>query len=162
MVGRAPNFLSNTLYLNRGSVDGIRVDQPVVSDGGIIGRTVLVTRNSCQVQLLTNADSSVGVMIESTRAPGVAHGTENLLLELNYISNTEEVNVGDIIVTSGLDGIFPRGLAVGKVVDSQKGKTGFRSIRAEPSADMIRIEEVLILLGTPKPEAAPSVPGPGK
>jgi rod shape-determining protein MreC len=162
VVGRAPNFLSNTLYLDRGLGDGIRADQPVISAAGVIGRTILVTQNSCQVQLLTNGDASVGAIVERTRAPGVVGGTENPLLDLNYISNTEEVNVGDVILTSGLDGIYPKGLPIGKVVDSQKGKTGFRTIRVEPSADMIRIEEVLILLGTPKPAADPTTPGTGK
>jgi rod shape-determining protein MreC len=162
VIGRAPNFLSNTLYLDRGSAHGVRANQPVVSDAGVVGRTVLVTGGNCQVQLLTNADASIGVMVERTRAPGVLRGTENQLLDLNYISNTEEVNVGDILLTSGLDGIFPKGLPVGKVVDSQKGKTGFRAIRVEPNADMIRIEEVLILLGAPKPVADPPAPGAGK
>ena len=89
-------------------------------------------------------------------------GTENLLLNLNYISNTEEVNVDDTLVTSGLDSIYPKGLRVGKVVDSQKGKTGFRAIRVAPDADMVRIEEVLILSGMPKPLADPPVPDTGK
>jgi rod shape-determining protein MreC len=159
VIGRTPNFLSSTLYLDRGSLDGVRADQPVVSDAGVVGRTVLVTSNNCQVQLITNADASVGVMVERTRVPGVVRGTENLLLDLNYIGNTEEVNVGDALVTSGLDGIFPKGLPVGKVVDSQKGKTGFRTIRVEPSADIIRIEEVLVLLGPPKPVTDPLTPG---
>ncbi|MBZ5498010.1 MAG: rod shape-determining protein MreC [Acidobacteriia bacterium] len=162
VIGRAPNFLANTLYLDRGSADGVRADQAVVSDAGIIGRTVLVTRNNSQVQLLTNADASIGVMIERTRVPGVVRGTENLLLNLNFISNTEDVNVGDTLVTSGLDGIFPKGLSVGKVVESQKGKTGFRTIRVEPGADVVRLEEVLILLGTPKVVADPPAPRAGK
>ena len=162
VVGRAPNFLAGTLYLDRGSSDGVRADLPVVSDSGIVGRTILVTRHSCQVQLVTNADASAGVMVERSRSPGVARGTENPLLNLNYINNTEDVAAGDIIVTSGLDGIYPKGLPVGRVVDSEKGKTGFRSIRVEPSADILRIEEVLILLGMPKPGAALPAPDTGR
>jgi rod shape-determining protein MreC len=162
VVGRTPNFLSSTLYLDRGSADGVRSEQPVVSEAGLIGRTVLVTRNSCQVQMISNGDASVGVMVERTRVPGVARGTENLWLDLNYISNTEEVNVGDVILTSGFDGIYPKGLPVGRVVDSQKGKTGFRAIRVQPSADLVHIEEVLILLGAPKPAMVSPAPGTGK
>ena len=162
VIGRTPSFLSNTLFLDRGWQDGVRPDQPVISETGVVGRTVLVTRDNCQVQLLTNADASVGVMIDRTRTPGVAHGTENLLLDLKYVANTEEVNDGDYLLTSGLDGIYPKGLPVGKVVDSQKGKTGFREIRVEPSADMVRIEEVLVLLVTPKSMADAPAPGAGK
>ena len=162
VVGRAPDFLANTLYLNRGTAEGIRSNQPVVSDSGVVGRTVLVTRTGCQVQLITNGDASVGVMVERTRTPGVVRGTENSLLDLNYISNTEEVEVGDIVLTSGLDGIYPKGLPIGKVVDSQKGTTGFRNIRVQPSADLVRIEEVLVLLGPPKPAPSPPAPVTGK
>ena len=162
VIGRAPNFLSNTLYLDRGSVHGVHPNQPVVSDTGVIGRTVLVTGTNCQVQLLTNADASIGVMVERTRTPGVLRGTENLLLNLNYLSNTEEVNVGDTLVTSGLDSIYPKGLRVGKVVESQKGKTGFRAVLVAPDADMVRIENVLILTGLPKPAADLLAPGTGK
>jgi len=162
VVGRAPSFLANTLYLNRGTADGVRSNQPVVSDSGVVGRTVLVTGAGCQVQLITNADASVGVMIERTRTPGVVRGTENMLLDLNYISNTEEVEVGDIVLTSGLDGIYPKGLPIGKVVDSQKGTTGFRNIRVQPSADLVRIEEVLVLLGPPKTAPSPQAPITGK
>jgi len=162
VVGRAPDFLANTLYLNRGTAEGIRSNQPVVSDSGVVGRTVLVTRTGCQVQLITNGDASVGVMVERTRTPGVVRGTENSLLDLNYISNTEDVAVGDIVLTSGLDGIYPKGLPIGKVVDSQKGKTGFRTIRVQPSADLVRMEEVLVLLGPPKPAPSPPAPLTGK
>lgn len=162
VIGRTPNFLSNTLFLDRGSADGVQADLPVVSDTGVVGRTMLVTRNNCQVQLLTNADASIGVMVERTRAPGVVRGTENLLLDMNYVSNTEEVNVGDTLITSGLDGIYPKGLPIGKIVDSQKGKTGFRAIRVEPSADVVRTEEVLILFGVPKLGAPPAAPRTGK
>jgi rod shape-determining protein MreC len=162
VISRAPSFLANTLYLDRGSLQGVRTNMPVMSAAGVIGRTVLVTREDCQVQLLTNADASIGVMVERTRAPGVLRGTENPILELGYISNTEEVNVDDLLVTSGLDGIYPKGLPVGKVVESQKGKMGFRAIRVEPYADMVRLEEALILLGTARPSTALPVPGAGK
>ncbi len=162
VIARAPNYLSNTIYLDRGSADGVRVDQPVISETGVIGRTVLVARDSCQVQLLTNADASIGVLVERTMVPGVVRGTENRLLSLNYISNTDEVAADDALVTSGLDGIYPAGLPVGKVADSQKGKTGFREIHVLPNADMIRIEDVLILVGPPKPVTNPPSPGAAK
>jgi rod shape-determining protein MreC len=158
VIGRAPNFLSNIIYLDRGSVDGVQANQAVVSESGVIGRTILVALKSCQVQLLSNGDASVGVIIERTRVPGVLRGSENPVLELKYVSNTDDVEVGDVLITSGLDGIYPKGLPVGKVVDSQKGKTGFRDLRVAPSADLIRIEEVLILSGTPRPIAAPTTP----
>jgi rod shape-determining protein MreC len=81
-------------------------------------------------------------------------------LDVGYISSTEEVAVGDLVVTSGKDGIYPKGLPVGTVVESSKGKTVFRNIRVEPLVDLLRIDEALILLSlTESPEGeAQSVP----
>ena len=145
VVGRVPIYLSNVAYVDRGIESGIRADQPVLADVGIVGRIVLVSWNHSQVQLMTNPDASVGVMVERTRSPGVLRGTGNPLLELQYIGNTEQINVGDMVVTSGLDGVYPKGLPVGRVVDSRKGKSVFRFIRVEPFADMVRLEDVLIV-----------------
>ncbi len=150
VVARTPGFLSNVLYINRGAHDGIRTDRPVISGDGVIGRTVLVSKYQSQVQLITNPDASIGVMLERTRTPGVLQGTGEFLLDLNYIGNSEQVENGDVVLSSGLDGIFPRGLAVGKVVDSRKGKGVFRSIKIQPFMDFMRIEEVSVILGDPK------------
>ena len=150
VIGRAPNYLSNLLYVERGTDDGVQVDAPVLSGSGVLGRTLLVSRHYSQVQLITNADASLGAMVERTRTPGVLKGSGNPLLELNYISNTEPITPGDLVVTSGLDGIYPKGLPVGKIVESYKGKSVFRVILVEPFTDPLRVEEVLIMIGTPK------------
>jgi rod shape-determining protein MreC len=155
VVARTPSFLSNVIYINRGSVDGVYTDAPVLSGDGIIGRTILVEKHQSQVQLITNPDASIGVIIERTRTPGVLKGSGNVLLDLDYIGNAEQVNVGDIVLSSGLDGIYPKGLSIGKVVDSQKGKSVFRSIKVEPGVDLIRLEEVSVLL----PESFADHPG---
>ena len=149
-VGRAPNYLSSVLYIDRGSDDGVRVDLPVLSASGILGRTMVVSHHHSQVQLISNPDASIGVIIGEGRYPGVLKGSGDRVLDVNYISNTEPINEGDMVLSSGLDGIFPKGLAVGKVVKSQKGKSAFRTIQVEPASDLIRIEEVLILLAPPK------------
>jgi rod shape-determining protein MreC len=152
VVARTPSFLSNVIYINRGLKDGVYVDAPVISGAGIIGRTVIVSRHQAQVQLITNPDASMGAMLKSTRAPGILKGSGDLLLDLDYIGNTEEAAVGDIVLSSGLDGIFPKGLVIGKVVDSSKGSGVFRLIKVEPYMDLIHIEEVAVLLGEHEPE----------
>jgi rod shape-determining protein MreC len=151
VVGRTPSFLSNVIYINRGSSDGIHIDAPVVSGDGIIGRVVLVTGHQSQVQLITNPDASIGVMLERTRTPGVLRGTGDLVLELNYIGNSEQVENGEVVISSGLDGIYPNGLSIGKVVEAQKGKGVFRSIKVQPFMDFMRIEGVSVLT-EPKPQ----------
>jgi rod shape-determining protein MreC len=146
VVARTPSFLTNVIYINRGSADGVYNDAPVLSGDGIIGRTILVAKHQSQVQLITNPDASMGVIIERTRTPGVLKGSGNAWLDLDYIGNTEQVNIGDMVLSSGLDRIYPKGLPIGKVVDSQKGKSVYRSIKVEPGVDLIRLEEVSVLL----------------
>jgi rod shape-determining protein MreC len=146
VVARTPSFLSNVIYINRGSADGVHTDAPVLSGDGIIGRTIIVSKHQSQVQLITNPDASMGVIIERSRTPGVLKGVGDALLELAYVGNTEQVNVGDVVLSSGLDGIYPKGLVIGKIVNSQKGKGVFRDIKVEPGVDLIRLEEVSVLL----------------
>ena len=152
VIARTPSFLANVIYIDRGLQDGVHVDAAVLSGDGIVGRTVLVSRYQSQVQLITNPDASVGVMVEDSRIPGVLRGSGDYLLDLNYVSNTEPVAVGDIVLSSGLDGIYPKGLAIGKVIDSRKGNGVFRSIKVQPGVDLARLEEVSILLGQARPQ----------
>jgi rod shape-determining protein MreC len=102
--------------------------------------------------LITNPDASIGVLVERTRSPGVLKGSGNPVLSLNYIGNAEQIEAGDPVVSSGLDGIYPKGLPVGRVTESYKGKSVFRVIQVAPHADLLRIEEVLILPGPVKKE----------
>jgi len=145
VVGRVPAYLANVVYIDRGTDDGVKVNTPVLAATAVVGRTILVSRFNSQVQLITNNDASLGVMIERTRSPGVLTGSGQPVLNLDYIANSEQVEIDDVVVTSGLDGLFPKGLRVGKVVQSQKGKAAFRVIRVEPFADLLRLEEVLVL-----------------
>ena len=149
VIARTPGFLSNVLLINRGAKDGVRIDSPVISGAGIIGRTVLVLGNQSQVQLITNPDASIGVMVESTRTLGVLSGSGDSLLDLNYISNTEQINPGDVVLSSGFDTIFPKGFTIGKVVDCRKGEGAFYEIKVEPEVDLYHIEEVSVILMEP-------------
>jgi rod shape-determining protein MreC len=160
VIARVPDFLSNLVYINRGSADGVRADAAVLCSDGIIGRVILVSKNESQVQLITNPDASAGVILERTRTPGVLKGSGGALLDMAYVGNVENVEVGDIVLTSGLDGIYPNGLPIGKVVDSRKGKGVFRTIKVEPRVDLIRLEEVSVLLALPDPEKEMAVPRP--
>ncbi len=153
IVGRTPSFLSNVLVIDRGSDDGVRVDSPVVSGEGVVGRVVLVSRHDSQVQLISNPDAAIGVMLESTRSAGILKGTGTTMLDLHYLSNAERVEPGDRVLSSGLDGIYPKGIPVGRVVETRKGKSVFRVVQVAPVADLIHLEEVLVVLGQAKPES---------
>ncbi len=149
VIARTPGFLSNVLLIDRGLRDGVRIDSPVISGDGIIGRTVLVLGNQSQVQLITNPDASIGVMMEDERTLGVLSGSGDSLLDLNYISNTEQINTGDVVLSSGFDTIFPKGFRIGKVVDCRKGEGAFYRIKVEPAVDLYHIEEVSVILMEP-------------
>lgn len=150
VIARTPSFLSNLIYIDRGSADGVQVDSAVISGDGIIGRVILVANHQSQVQLITNPDASIGAVLERTRTPAILRGSGDLLLDMIYVGNSESVEVGDIVLSSGLDGIYPKGYPIGKVVDSHKGKGVFRSIKVEPRMDLIRVEEVSVLRGNAK------------
>lgn len=152
VVARTPMFLSNVIYIDRGSKDGVYADAPVISGDRIVGKTVLVTRNLSQVELITNPGASVGAMLQRTRTPGILKGSGESIMDLNYISNTENVMIGDRVLSSGLDGIYPKGLVIGKVADSRKSRDIFQSITVEVGVDLYHLEEVSVLLNETNPD----------
>ena len=146
---RAPEFLANILYIDRGSKHGVSVNAPVLSGNVIVGRVLLAAEYYSQVQLITNPDASIGAMLDESRTPGVLTGDGDALLIMNYISNTLPVKVGELVLSSGLDGIFPKGIMLGTVVVSERGNDIFREIKVKPAVDLIRLEEVTILITKP-------------
>jgi rod shape-determining protein MreC len=152
VTARTPNFLANIIYIDRGSSDGVSIDAPILSGNGIIGRVLLVSEHQSQVQLITNPNASIGVMLDQSRTPGVLKGTGDFQLDLNYIGNAQEVASGEVVISSGLDKIFPKGIVVGTVVETHKGKNVFREIKVKPLVDLIHLEEVSILMNEAKPD----------
>jgi rod shape-determining protein MreC len=140
-----------TLTLDRGETDGITLDAPVMSPTGVVGRVFAVGPHAARVQVLLDRDGAAGVLLERSRVPGVvsgqvssqAAGADDLVLD--YVLERSDVVVGDLVVTSGLDRIYPKGLVVGRVRFVGKGSGLFRDIRVEPSARFDRLEEVLVV-----------------
>ena len=145
---RTPEFLANIMYVDRGSKHGVRANAPVISGNGIVGRIILVTELYSQVQLITNPDAAIGAMLGESRTPGILTGTGDEMLAMNYISNILPVKTGEVVLSSGLDGIFPKGVVIGEVVVSERGNDIFREIKVKPAIDLVRLEEVVILLET--------------
>jgi rod shape-determining protein MreC len=141
-----------TLTINKGVQQGIHNDMAVVAPLGVVGRIVTSSSRAAKVQLLIDRNAAVGVMIERSRAQGVAVGDGDDTLRLDYVSETSDVVVGDQIVTSGIDGIFPKGFVVGNVSDVQRSGGAYRRITVQPAVNFRALEDVLVVL-TP-PEAA--------
>lgn len=127
------------------SEGSVEVNQPVVSSDGLVGRVVLVSGRYAKVQLVTDRSASVGAMIERNRRQGVVHGGGRGSLELDYIPLQTEVNVGDAVVTAGIDGVFPRGVRVGTIIEVEAGSELFHRIRVVPSVDFGLLDQVFIL-----------------
>jgi rod shape-determining protein MreC len=145
VIGASANSASQSIYLDRGERDGIRKNMGVITPDGIIGKVIESYANTAQVLLLTDRESGVGAMFASTRNQGPVAGTGEPLLQMKYIANDDTVDLGERIVTSGMDRIFPRDLPVGTVAEVKPGNP-FKQIRVKPSANLERLEEVIVLL----------------
>jgi len=140
-----------TLTLDKGEKDGVALNAPVLSPTGVVGRVFAVGPHAARVQVLLDRDSGASVLVERSRAAGIVSGQvsgpdsagEDLVLK--YVEERADVVAGDVVVTSGLDRIYPKGLVVGRVRSVGKGAGLFRDIRVEPSARFSRLEEVLVV-----------------
>jgi rod shape-determining protein MreC len=134
-----------SIIIDRGSAAGIDVDDVVVNANGLIGRVVLTTKDMSKVQLVTDSNSSVGVLIERTRRQGVLRGDGAGGAQLYDIPSLADVRPGDSIMTAGIDGIYPKGIPVGVVVKAEKGQDLFKTITVKPLVDFASIEETIVL-----------------
>jgi rod shape-determining protein MreC len=157
VIGASSDTSSNTIFVNRGQGDRVRTDMPVITPEGIVGKIVEVFPNTAQVLLISDRDSGVGALLEDTRTHGVVKGSGNPDPRLDYVVNDEKVHNGEVILTSGEDRIFPKGLLIGSVSSETPGNP-FQVIRVRTAARLDRLEDVLILLSqqelVPKKTAA--------
>ncbi|MBI4209373.1 MAG: rod shape-determining protein MreC [Deltaproteobacteria bacterium] len=147
VIASDPSTWSNTLWIDQGKEDGLRENLPVIAANGIIGRTWRIEGKRCQVLLISHPFSAVDGMIQRTRAPGIAVGTSGKLLEVKYVSYNADIQPGDVLLTTGLEGIFPKGMRIGLIEDVSKEESGlFQEVILRPSVALDQLEEVLILL----------------
>jgi rod shape-determining protein MreC len=144
VIGASADSASRTIYLDRGEHDGIRKNMGVITPDGIVGKVIETYSNTSQVLLLTDRDSGVGAMFAESRIQGPVAGLGEPRLEMKYVANDDKVEIGQSVVTSGLDRIFPRDLPVGTVADVKPGNP-FKIIRVQPAANLERLEEVIVL-----------------
>lgn len=154
-----PGF--RTVTIDKGTRDGLRADMSVIAPDGIVGRVVTPTGRAAKVQLLVDRNAAVGAVIERSRAQGVVVGRGDDRLQMEYVSEVADVENGDVVVTSGIDGIYPKGFVIGRVEAIEKSGAAYVRIIVAPAVDFRRLEEVLVVLTPPADEAEDEAGGRG-
>jgi len=150
IIGAAATADFRTVTIDKGTSQGLRTDMAVLSPKGVVGRVVAAGPRASRVQLLVDRNAAAGALIERSRAQGVVVGAGDDLLRLEYVSETSDVQKGDTVVTSGIDGIYPKGFVIGEVDSVEKTGVAFRTIGIRPAVDFSALEDVLVVL-TPVP-----------
>ena len=156
VIGQDPSSWFKSVTVDKGERDGVKKGMAVISPAGVIGQILKTAPHYATVLLITDYNSAVDSIVQRTRAKAIVEGKGENRCQLKYLLRTEEVAVGDAVVTSGLGGNFPKGLMVGEVkkVD-KKGHGVFQFAELVPSVDMTRLEEVFVIM-----EPLPSSPPP--
>jgi rod shape-determining protein MreC len=160
VIARDPSLWFDTVTINRGRMAGIENNMPVVTPGGIVGRVVATSPWTAEIMLITDEKAAAGAVVgqlgQSSALGSVRGLGVNGLVEMRYVSGLEEVNVGDYVLTTGQDGIYPPGLNVGEVVEVKKGSATIpHVIRIKPSARLNALQEVAVLQYKPPQRIAP-------
>jgi rod shape-determining protein MreC len=167
VIGASAGAASQTIQLDRGERDGIKRNMGVITPDGVVGKVIESYANASQVLLLTDKESGVGAMLADSRIQSPVGGQGEPLLVMKYVPNDDSVNLGERVITSAMDRIFPRDLPVGFVIEIKSGNP-FKQIRVKPAANLERLEEVIVLLSLHPLEmkkegdasnAQPSAPG---
>jgi rod shape-determining protein MreC len=159
VIGSSGSPQSRSVFIDKGSSDGLAAGMPVITSDGVVGKIWQVYKSTSQVLLLDDQSSGVGAILESSRLQGVLRGKPSGDVILEKIMADEKVQPGEKVLTSGGDQVFPKGLAVGTVMKVSTTADSFLNIRVKPSADLSKLEEVLVI--TQRDERAPAPLQPG-
>ena len=145
-AGATPDF--RTVTIDKGTRDGIQSDMAVLAPGGVVGRIVVPSLRAAKVQLLIDRNAAAGAVIERSRSQGVVVGGGDERLRMEYVSELADIVVGDIVMTSGIDGIFPKGFVIGAVDEVEKSGNAYKRIVVKPALDFRSLEAVLVVTQT--------------
>ena len=163
VIGTAPSANLRTVMIGAGANKGLKPNMVVITPDGVAGKLDTVHPSSSVVLLFTDAKSGVGVRVADTRVYGVLKGNGSDICEMAYVPNEEDIQPGALLVTSGLDQIFPKGLPVGRVISAERGDPNqnvfFWTIEVEPVVPLARLEHVMILTAPPQSLTSAQQPG---
>jgi rod shape-determining protein MreC len=159
VIGSSGSELSRSVYIDKGERDGIKPDMAVITADGIVGKVLRVYGSTSLVLLIDDQTSGVGALLDKTRLQGILRGTPSGEVVLEKVMSDETVPAGEMVLTSGGDGIFPKGLLVGRVTKVAPGSELFLNIRVRPAADLSKLEEVLVVTKIDERQAEPDQTG---
>ena len=146
VVGRNANSWTEIIYINRGTRDKVAKGLPVVTHEGLVGQVIHAAPALSQVMLLTDFRSGVDALVQRTRASGVVAGRGRHLAELKFLPVGADLQPGDRLISSGMGGVFPKGLIIGEVKDIHRNGRQTQQVEIQPSVDFSHLEEVLVLV----------------
>ncbi|MFQ5543346.1 MAG: rod shape-determining protein MreC [Nitrospiria bacterium] len=145
VIARNPAQWFDTIMINKGKRDGVQPDMGVLVPDGVIGKVVNIGPDYAQIQLISDRNSAIGAIVQETRDAGIAQGMNAGTLRLKYLQHDSKVETGDRVVTSGMEGSFPKGLYIGEVVEIKNDKSlKFLQVKIS-TTDLSRHEEVLVI-----------------
>ena len=145
VIGSSGSEQSRSIYIDKGSHDGIKQDMAVITADGVIGKVLRVFVTTSQVLLIDDQTSGVGAILEKSRLQGVLRGTPAGEIVLEKVAADETIQPGEKVLTSGGDQVFPKGLPVGTVTKVSTGADLFLNVRVKPAANLSKLEEVLVI-----------------
>jgi rod shape-determining protein MreC len=152
VIGASADAYFRTISIDKGTGQGLQQDMAVIAPAGVVGRVILPTRRAAKVQLLIDRNAAAAGMIERSRAQGVVLGTGSGTMTMAYLPGSADVKVGDRVVTSGIDRIYPKGFVIGQIESLQRGAGEFNGIVIKPAVDFSSLEAVLVVTA-PAPAA---------
>lgn len=147
VIGRDPTGYFRSIIIDKGENSGIKINMPVVNSNGAVGQVVSLSYNYAKVLLVIDQNSSVDSIIQRSRDSGIIKGLSSKVCLMENVVKTSDIHVGDVVVTSGLGGVFPKGIPVGEVIEVEDppGEL-FKDVKIKPSVDFSKLEEVLVIL----------------
>ena len=160
VIGSTGSEQSRAIYIDKGEKDGIKPDMAVITADGIVGKVLHVYRSTSLVLLISDQTSGVGALLDKSRLQGILRGMPSGEVALERIMTDEQVPAGELVLTSGGDRIFPKGLPIGRVTKVSTGSDLFLNVRVKPSANLSKLEEVLVVTKVDERQIAPDQAGP--
>jgi len=146
VIGEDGSSWFRTLVIDRGRSSALREGMAVVAADGVVGQTVKVAGETSRVLLLTDHASGISATIQRSRARGVVKGKGEMLCSLEFTTREEDVKVGDLVITSGIGGVFPKGIPIGEVTMVKRGEYGiFQTVSIRPGVNLAHLEELLVV-----------------